>query len=124
MRCLSLQGSGRAQPDLCLKLLYLLFVTVARSVPPNPKGIGNLSSFNCPVPSRGYVGTLIAAKFRMCECCALNAAKTSVSAMLSAGASQSTIRLAVCESCRHKAKARDQDTWRRIEAIVKERNGS
>ncbi len=89
-----------------------------------PKGIGNLSSFNCLVPSRSYVGTPIAAKLRMCECCGLNAAKTSVSAMLSAGASQSTIRLAVCESCRDKAQARDQDTWRRIEAIVKERTGS
>jgi len=59
----------------------------------------------------------------MCECCGLNPAETSVSAMLSAGASERTIRVAVCKSCKDKAQHRDKETWMRIKAVVEERAG-
>jgi len=51
----------------------------------------------------------------------LNPAETNVSAMLSAGVSERTIRVAVCASCKAKAQRRDKETWMRIHAVVKQR---
>ena len=57
----------------------------------------------------------------MCECCGLNPAEVGVSAMLSAGASERTVRVTVCGTCKEKAQRRDQETWMRIKAVVQQR---
>jgi len=54
----------------------------------------------------------------MCDCCGKNSAVTGVSAMLMAGASPQSIRVALCQKCREKARGRDFDTWQRIKALV------
>jgi hypothetical protein len=54
----------------------------------------------------------------MCQCCGLNSAVTSVSAMAMAGASARSIRVAVCRKCRDSAQAGDYDTWQRIKALL------